>query len=65
MKIKSLTEDQNDKLAELLNELCSGYYWQSEGWTDEHANGFDKAEVELEQFLNQVTSELARGGHAE
>lgn len=62
MKIKNLTEDQNNKLAELLSELCAGHYWQVEGWTSEHSNWFDKAEVELEQFLNQVTSELARGG---
>jgi len=52
IEVPALTGPENEQLNDLLRDYGSGYYWRSEGWSDEHWALLPDSLAALEEFLS-------------
>lgn len=56
-------EDVIKEFEKLLKGFGDGYYWESEGWTEEHKKGRTIAEKNIKDFLCQKIQEARNEGY--
>jgi hypothetical protein len=52
IEVPAFTGPENERLNNLLQGVQTGYYWQNEGWSDEHLALLPGSLAALEEFLS-------------